>query len=1151
MTRSLIKQFDLLTQDMILTPRRLKELYGHEDAHLFDDAVFKVNEGGEYQNEFLTVWPIIRTPKLLNDIAKTLAARLMRMRQRTQFNRIVTCSPTMRYVMEEISHILPAKADVTFEYLGLHPMQGMDLVASRPFSERDHVAIITDVVSSGELLREMINVVGGARATVVGSLAMFRTRYLDADELAGVPRFESVRSSSLSRDNQNNSLFQANLLVREGDPSAVAHIAVDRATVYPVDVDASDSDFTPHLLFETLLAVQRDVELLSLGTFRSNDKWMSLGINIEALLKQLEGEISAKVLEAFELETAPRLRGRKGSQPSRRLTIVTTPGRENRLFAGFLERQLQKHLYNCRMILIPRSESLSEQYSYFAPARVEFEDDEQIFLCLATVSTSEKLRALAAFLAMSGGRHIKVLTLLNRMNNGAGSFLSRVLNLQSGKERQPRRVKLELHESYFHYSSFFKLYDLSTSDLIRARQIALQTIEDYVRETESVFYQAQARNELKYFEPLDMFRSRGALGCTVDLSIDSDAGNHDPAETKLQAELRLAGIDPTAVPEAVAYALCLRDLQQDGDVALLRRLILITSSKELTYALVRLVLLNASILDVQGFFGYLIYELLNTITVIENEKRDATDAAVAEGALQDLDQFRSLEERLSKLVEHQIRCMSVLTFISRLRVRGANRSQAMSALRTILTIGETEADALRAFMSANDLLFLWSITCLANAFGIRKSLEEPAQDFVRVLTDQMQGVSFATNQLSIAEHLDDLFPASAGQVGPQSSILPTSTNESDEARSLIQQTHATLIDFELFFTEKSEVQSTNSLPKILQKIERSLFPYPFMRHSFNFNQIRGIHGFLKSRVISHAARNSTYVVSFKNWPDREEIKNAINRCLIALGDMLRTEADVGRLIDLRLETESWSTYFSNSYGDSHFAIDIKSLQIILQTARTDYEMWPGDLTSIKEYADAITANVWRPDAITQCESDLYTLIRRHSFKMRDVIEEAMHSANRKLVDSGFRDNVDKGKFSGGQIWALDRATCNDLDFVALGDARDIMEAIENALWNVKHAPDALDRDEGRMIECGRIARNGSLGEFVIRITTYGKRFEKLVDEGERAPTYQDQARKLRLFDGDFSYTQAPGRRPGAQAVIRVAETPFLAISPSDHPWRNS
>lgn len=1136
MTRALIKQFERHHREMILTPMALKELYGKEDASEYENAVFKVNESGEFQVEFLSVWPVIRDPKLLKMLAQQLASHLLRLRQRTPFNRIVTCSPTMRYVMEEISFLFPEdSADVTFEYLGLHPMQGMDLIASRPFSERDHVAIITDVVSSGALLLEMINVVEAAKAKVVGSLAIFRANYVSDAELAARQRFEPAPENGLSRSNQSNAIFLANLRARDRTSAYSFEIPVDRSTVYPVDEDSADSDFKPHLDFGTILAAQQDCPLLELGTFRSNDKWTSLGIDIEMLLAHLEAPIGDKVLEAFDLEKAPRLRQRGGSISGRMLTIVTTPGRDNRIFSAFLEQQLKKHLYQCRTILIPRSESLSEQYSYFAPERIEFSEDDRVFLCLATVSTSEKLRALAAFLAMSGGRHIKVLTLLNRMNAASGSFLSRVLNLQSGKDRTPKRMSLPLDDpSDFRYSSFFKLHDLSTQDLVRARQLAVQVIENYARDTESVFYETQSRNELKYFEPLPGPRAENER--LLDLSCNGDGRlAQDRGDKQLEQSFVAAGIDPSAVPETVAYAMCLRAMQLVGNVPVLSRLMLLPTSKEMTYSLVRLVLLNAAILDVQGFFRSFFNELLNNISDIEDEKRALVESGVKGGALEDPATFHQLRRDLIKLGENQVRCMSILTFISHLRVRSEDRNLAIQVLEKILLVHETEQDALRAFIAASDLLFLWSITFLAHAFDIRNVLDQPAQRFVGALTNQLQGVPFLRGQRTVTDLVTDVFRS-----------MP------ERDAGLIQETRAYLSDFELFFQEQAVASKPTPLSKLLPRLERSLYPYIHIHHAFNFQRIAEIHSFLATHILAHARGSSTYAIDFSQWDSRDHIKETINRCLIALGDVLRVEPDIGRLIDVRLETDSWATYFNNSYGSSALASDIKALQAILQAIRTDYELWPADLARIKEIGDAIIDHIWRPNSQSECESELYNLVRRHSFRMGDVLEEAILSANKKLSLLRAGAIASERPDTTEHFWTLDPRTCRDLDFVTIGDARDVLEALDNALWNAKHAQEALANVDSRTIECASSpAENGRPCQFVIRITTFGKRFEQLAGDSTRAPTYQDQARKLKMFGGDFTYGQAPGSTPGAQATIKILQSPFRAIPPTDHPWRNT
>ena len=1111
--------------ELILTPDSFHELFGQ--LHSNDETIaFKIHED-KFRAEFLTVWPIIRDPDLFEAIASLLIKNIIALRNIALFTRIVTCSPTMRYFLDEIRFKLDqGEGEVLFDYLGLHPMHAPRPERTQPFTERDHVLIITDVVSTGTLVQEMRDHVTKDGANVVGHIALFQAQYVDTAglECRFILRDLPTKEPRSTNSSNFHALFDAKLqhliddqgnVLTEDRRQINKSIRIDRTTVFPSTEGFCPPELVPKLEFDTILRAKSRDELLTMGTFISNDKWISLAFDIEKLLNECATDISDEVFRIFD--DGHRESQRHQRKPIR--CIVTTPGRDNRIFAIFLKSILAEY-YDVRIVLIPRGERYSERYSYFTPSILNPPEDGHVFLCLATVSTSEKLRALSAYLASCGVDCITAVTLIDRMNASSGSFLARVLNLQSGSSTnngnaQSKPTHDAMTPAAFYYTSLFKIHDVSTEDMMRGSHLAQNAIAKYRKTCNIAFYVGQARNELKYFNSIDISHATFNHRTTLYLS-------GIPAFTNTLTE---SGLDPSSVPEAVAYALCLRRVIEDRSFEELCSLLVMPTGKEMTYALVRLAMLDAGLLKLNGEFRPVCEELIAKISQIEGDKRKLVQDSEVFGPDATDSLFRSHLQSIHDLCEEQERCIRVLVFLSAPKPMEGLSDRARQAINEILSL-DNETDLVTAFMSSARQSFLWAVTLFLNAMDLRDDLAETAREFARRLTYEIDG---ETNN-SPTETI-------------QGQMLRLARKDGDVEYNLdfLNDVGQYLDTFDLYFGGHWNEATEFSMPAILSSIERLLYPESRIRHSFQFKWVSKVDSVLKKDVIDPFIQDhgqTPFIISFRNRKRMDNLRFSLTSFLKASGDLERAAPLIQRLLISASIYDAGNNYFlTTQEGRSAFQEDLQDIQDLVQSIRETYQLTVADFDRLTAIKERIIANIWAPNADGVCESSLYGLLEDQVFPIKQAIEDAIRYANETIND----------ETGSAEFWSPDRIEYQNVadDVEVLGDRDLIVRAIENALENILHQlNDGLVNAKSEQIAKIRVLREISMGikQIKIAVFTYGKQYNNAPDG--RISTWQSQSKQLGRYSGEFTYVGLDAPEEGALATISVAESPFRVISQS-------
>ena len=1094
--------------NLILSPNRVRDLY-KKTPYSNENVMFRINER-EFQSEFLTIWPIILDPAQLRKMAKLLAYQLQQIRIEFPFNRIVSCSPTMRYFLEELSvQLKSAEAPIFFDYFGLHPMQASQRIAQ--YTSSDLVLIISDVIATGRMIDEMRSTVQLSGGQVVGSFSVFKATYHDS--VSSIERF--AIGEITSDPTAHSALFQARMKNAQKPNIDVKEVTVDRTTVYP-SLGERDENFEPLISESVLLAKpskkKKPQPFLKFGTFSTREKWISINYDIDGVLKACRPVLDKNIKKIFRKHLSSHCKTEKSNKRPR-VHIITTPGHDNRVFTSFIAKILRDE---CRLQVhyIPRSETLSEQYSYFVPRALELPTEDTVFLCLATVNTSEKLRALSAYLAMSGLRKIFVITLLNRMNFAAGSFLSRVVNLRTGNDRGTHLLfEDSLQPSDFRYSTMFQVFDLTTQDMLRTEDFAKDAINSYLENNVGGSFRLQAENELKYFSPQDGKFTEILQPRFLNLS---ESGNRE-----LEEKLNSLGYDLKHIPETVVYPICLRECVENRNFDFVTPLFFTRTSKELRYCVLRLLILNAALLNVSGFSKYIRHELLVFLKHLETQKRKFTSrSAFMDGNPIDAKRFDRGYKRIRDITDQQIQTMISLAFLARTDLSDHSNGLAQDTLEYMLRFDDRKGCVEACYCSASNPSYLWAITFLANALGLTPALSPEARIFARTLRDELNGRATNNREQSISDvflNVEDV------------------NGETDTTT----ETSAWLNEFLAFFVRDEEVAMRMSYLTMMSSVADRIYNKDRVRHINQYQKIYRLETELKQNSNSSGNSDSFYM-HIDGPEEREAAKLAVSSCAHALSDLKRTADYVDHLLRRSEVTDEWADYFvSAPHSPSAFRSDLEEFFKIIQPIRMNYRILRRDLTRADKVRNRLIKHVWNPNDEQFVRSELWRFLQAHTFKFCDVLAEARKQANEFIC----RVHGDQDVWQTKHLKLVDRSS----EFIGFGNRSMVLTALENALQNIRHQ---IQQDQkfayhrNNFIST-RFEKSSDVDRqyLLITIGTFGTSQFLSRPRGNRPPTWQTDQSRLRQFDGDISYEPTNDPSPGVVSSLKIAASPFGAIYP--------
>ena len=435
--------------------------------------VFELTSGS-YQQHFITLWELFDRRSDFSLCVSMFALAAREIRRKVPFSSIVTCTETAKYVMDHIhSAVETDKEKISVHYLGDYPFLSPDNRGLINF-KNERVLIITDVVATGTLVRNLAKVVEEVGGTPVAALCVAITGEDLIDILMKTgkpPIIEFGEKKSKIRVHSLTDLLLPRMSGAQVDPNKVRKI--DPVAVLPeeqVCLNGLKRIFDESQMFAHFEAAGA----IDFNFYQTDITRFAVAIRINRLLKECGNEIWEAISDVMPPDPV----------------FVTTFNREDVRFKEFVEEKLGG---NPEFVFAPRRDSLSY---FILPSKVRKIKKRRVVLLLSSVHTSEKLRSLASMLASHSVIEITVICLLNRMGAHTMNFISRIKNLLSGVgEAQPG---VESAAS-FDFIAIYDMRDLRSEDITKMQQTVATLFSHYSASTRVPSFRRLMNQDQKYF----------------------------------------------------------------------------------------------------------------------------------------------------------------------------------------------------------------------------------------------------------------------------------------------------------------------------------------------------------------------------------------------------------------------------------------------------------------------------------------------------------------------------------------------------------------------------------------------------------------------------------------------------------------------------
>jgi len=461
-----------------------------EDLTKDKTCAFKL-QSDKLVEDFYTIWPIFRQKEFFDRVIEEITNELKRLNKDFSAKKIVTCTATAKHLLEHVQYNLGSDYDdIESTYLGDFPIIDLQHNTLLDYKGKN-VLIFTDIVSSGNLVRKMAEVVHKVGGQPVGvlSLAIISS---DIHSESSMDGWDGSKGKSLLRYYSITS-FPDTALNKELHNSLERKIEIDAFTILPKEEETvSDEVSDGEIPFSSLIDHFETSNAIDFGLYQNENKRFLSAFRIEKLLSTdwLTNEVEHPIWSAIKTKIEKIISVKKD------VVFVTTYNREDIWFTQFVTEN--KPGYS--VVTIPKIDSIDESYSYFVPFFVKNDlEGKDVIILLSTVNTAQKLRNLISLLAYYGVNSIDSFALINRMGDNTNAFIKRINLFLKGRISGSGSLA-------FSFTYVYRVAEIESNDLEKMTQSIQLLFEFYSSATNVIsFRKLMEQDRIKYFKPKSIY----------------------------------------------------------------------------------------------------------------------------------------------------------------------------------------------------------------------------------------------------------------------------------------------------------------------------------------------------------------------------------------------------------------------------------------------------------------------------------------------------------------------------------------------------------------------------------------------------------------------------------------------------------------------
>lgn len=421
-------------------------------------AGFKL-QNGQVVKKFITIWELFDHSDHFNECIKRLTCKAANIHSRVNFTKIITATLTAEELCNHVFDQLRKStgiSELSTYHFGNYPTKPFSNGYSGQFKD-EKILILTDIVSSGNLLQNMTESILKQGGQVISVLAVAITRQDWIVYQNDTSQPPSIKFSQGAARIHNLTDYQV-IPLTEQDYDTDKLIPIDYASVLPENGSNYHQHYLPIFSKTEMIEHLEKAEAIDFSFYKFDDRRRTCAFIISKLLEVYRDTIWDRIREPILLKSGQR----KG-----KVILVTTYKHKDIIFKDFVEDCLKEEGVQATTgITLKRSVKDIPSRNLTLGARGKTIEGKDVILVLASLSTTERLRNLVSLLVSCEVRKITVICLFNEMGPFTTGFINAI-------ERFTKRVRivdssdLNTEESFtdFAFHMIYSFLDIDSDDI--------------------------------------------------------------------------------------------------------------------------------------------------------------------------------------------------------------------------------------------------------------------------------------------------------------------------------------------------------------------------------------------------------------------------------------------------------------------------------------------------------------------------------------------------------------------------------------------------------------------------------------------------------------------------------------------------------------
>lgn len=408
-----------------------------------DRAAFKL-QGGQVVKKFLTIWELFDESEAFEKCIGKLVEKAETIRNQFYYSYIVTTTAAAEelgnHIFDRLKQNIGSEKGLLIYHYSDYPNTPLPNEEIEQL-EGETVLLLTDVVTTGNLIRNMIEIIEKKGGKLVAILAIVITD----------KQFIESKFNKYQRERFYYLTYCPIRFLTENEYDQDKLISIDYASVLPEHINHNHYEYCrPAFSLKEAFNQLEEAKAIDFDFYIFEDRYCTYAFIISRLLNhdKIKFQIWQKIWQNLQHSLSFFINNSNSS-----LILVTTYKKQDLDFKEFVRKQLNElKIATDTVVTLKRSIKDIPSRNITLGRKSQTLQDKEVLVTLATLSTTEKLRSLVSLLVSYGVQKITVVCLINEMGPCTTNFINAIKNLT-------QRITTTDNNDSFTEFNFYMIYD--------------------------------------------------------------------------------------------------------------------------------------------------------------------------------------------------------------------------------------------------------------------------------------------------------------------------------------------------------------------------------------------------------------------------------------------------------------------------------------------------------------------------------------------------------------------------------------------------------------------------------------------------------------------------------------------------------------------